>query len=325
MSPTVRVESFASLEPEWEKLLPGSATNTVFLTPRWQRAWWGEFGQDKELLLLSVREGDRLGIAPLMRQGKTVSFIGDTNICDYMDFITAPGFAAEFFPALLDYLESLDWEHLELHAIPSPSPTLTSFVPLAAGRGFGVETILEGVCPRLDLPTTWEDYLNSLEGKNRHELRRKIRRLSGRSFRYYAADSAGLGQDLDDFLRLHRESDEAKARFMTPDMARFFSAIAAALAEQRQLKVYFLEVAGLRVATAMCFDYGEELLLYNSGYDPDYSSLSVGLLLKAFCIQEAIAAGKRRFDFLRGAEPYKYDLGGKDLPVYLCRVQRARP
>ena len=323
MSPKIQVESFTTLESEWRKLLPASATNVVFVTHRWQKAWWEEFGQGKELLLLSVRDGNELlGIAPLMRQGKTISFIGDTQICDYLDFIVALGREAEFYPALLSYLELHDWERLELHAIPSTSPTLASFLPLAAQRGFGVETALEDVCPRLDLPPTWEAYLDSLDKKDRHELRRKMRRLTQRPFRYYAADTDRVSQDLDDFFRLHRESDEDKARFMTPQMARFFSTVAGSLNEQHHLKLYFLEVAGLRVATAMCFDCGEEFLLYNSGYDPAYSSLSVGLLLKAFCVKEAIAAGKRRFDFLRGPEPYKYDLGGKDLPVYQCLVQR---
>ena len=94
------------------------------------------------------------------------------------------------------------------------------------------------------------------------------------------------------------------------------------MAEIGLLRFGILELNTVPTAIVMCFDYHDCVYLYNSGYDPAYSWLSVGLLLKAFCIKEAIALGKRRFDFLRGAEPYKYDLGGKDLPVYMCLVQR---
>ena len=110
---------------------------------------------------------------------------------------------------------------------------------------------------------------------------------------------------------------------MTEEMAHFFRQIAASAAEMGHLKLYFLEIEGVRTSTALCFDYGDEFSLYNSGYDPAYASLSVGLLLKAFCLKEAIAAGKKRFDFLRGSEPYKYDLGGQDLPIYRCLVRKS--
>jgi len=84
-----------------------------------------------------------------------------------------------------------------------------------------------------------------------------------------------------------------------------------------------LELEGKRVAALFCFEDDEELLLYNSGYDPQYAHLSVGLLSKATCLRGAIEAGKQRFDFLRGCEPYKYDLGGKDLPVYRCLIKKS--
>jgi len=78
----------------------------------------------------------------------------------------------------------------------------------------------------------------------------------------------------------------------------------------------------VRVAAVLCFRAEEELLLYNSGYDPAYAGLSVGLLSKALALRRAIEEGRRRFDFLRGAEPYKYDLGAENLNVYRCIIRR---
>jgi len=141
---------------------------------------------------------------------------------------------------------------------------------------------------------------------------------------YYAIEKAEeLPEGLEDFFRLHRQSRQDKAEFMTAEMAHFFRQIATAMAEMGHLKLYFLEIEGVRTSTVLCFDYGDEIALYNSGYDPAYASLSIGLLLKAFCLKEAIATGKKRFDFLRGSEPYKYDLGGQDLPIYRCLIRKA--
>ena len=70
----------------------------------------------------------------------------------------------------------------------------------------------------------------------------------------------------------------------------------------------------------MCFDYNGCIYLYNSGYDPQYVGLSAGLLSKVYAIQDSIEKGKKRFDFLKGAEPYKGHLGGKEVPLYRCQI-----
>jgi len=84
----------------------------------------------------------------------------------------------------------------------------------------------------------------------------------------------------------------------------------------------FLRLGGRRVASVLCFRAGDELLLYNSGYDPLFAGLSVGLLSKALALKRAIDLGSKRFDFLRGAERYKYELGAQDLAVRRCLIRR---
>jgi CelD/BcsL family acetyltransferase involved in cellulose biosynthesis len=125
-----------------------------------------------------------------------------------------------------------------------------------------------------------------------------------------------------DFFRLMRSSSTDKAEFLTPEREHFFLDIASVLAARGQLKLLFLEVDNKRVASCVCFDYGNSYFLYNSGYDPEYASLSVGLLNKALCIREAIEQGRNRFEFLRGAERYKYNLGGKDRVVHQLVARR---
>ncbi len=81
-----------------------------------------------------------------------------------------------------------------------------------------------------------------------------------------------------------------------------------------------MSIRALPVATVMCFDYNNTVYLYNSGYDPPHSYLSVGLLSKVLSIKDSIERGRKRYDFLKGAEEYKYRLGGKEIPIYCCSI-----
>jgi CelD/BcsL family acetyltransferase involved in cellulose biosynthesis len=321
----VQREELERLEPEWRVLLPRATANTVFVSPTWLRVWWREFGTGRELLLLSVRrQGELVGVVPLMRDGGHLSFAGDTQVCDYMDVVAAAGKEDAVLSAVLRGLGEEPWRELVLWAVPEGSPTLEALKVAAAAPSLSVDIEREDVCPRLDLPATWEEYLAGLSKKNRHELRRKLRKLSrvGEARLETLDQPAEVAAALDDFLRLYRESRADKAAFMTEEMERFFRAIVAALAAEEQVELIFLALGGVRVAAVLCFCADDECLLYNSGYDPDYAYLSVGLLSKALALRKAIEEGKQRFDFLRGAEPYKYDLGATDRPVYRCTVRR---
>lgn len=322
----VQREDFAALAPEWGWLLDQGQVRSIFSTPEWQELNWRNLREDGwQLLLMAVRgKGRPIGIAPLRRRGGVIQFIGNPDVSDYLDFLFNPGHEELFYPAFLDALKSEDWNSLDLHCLPTASPTLTHLPFLAQRMGLTVVLEQENVSPGMELPGAWEDFLASLDKKHRHELRRKIRRLEQNdTFKYYALEGDGIAAGMDDFLRLQRASSPEKAAFMDLRMEAFFRDMLGRLAARDWVKLYFMEVDGKRVSTALCFKYGQEILLYNSGYDLSYGWLSVGLLLKAFCIRDAIETGMKRFDFLRGAEHYKYEMGGVDVPIYRCLVQRA--
>ena len=174
-----------------------------------------------------------------------------------------------------------------------------------------------------ELPGDWEDYLLQLNGKQRHEVRRKLRRLETQGA--FAYRMTGPDDDLDkateQFLRLFQLNRQDKAEFMNDTMAAYFRALIAALAEQQMLRLFFLEVAGEAAATVLCFDYGRVRYLYNSGYDAHYHDLSVGVLSKLLSIRTGIEAGCRRYDFLKGAEVYKKRIGGREVPLFRCKTE----
>lgn len=322
MSYSVAPGTFESLTSKWSEILAQCPSNSLFLTLPWKRLWWQYFSDDYLPLLLSIaHDGRPVGIAPLIVRGSEIFFLGSTTVCDYQDFILSDEHSYGGISAVLDHLEDTTWNSLTLFSVPSGSPTLTTLPKLAAERGYDLSIEQEDVCPQAELSADWEGYLGLLSKKDRHELRRKLRRLeqSGQ-VRFYASDD--LDQDLEGFFQLHRASRDEKAAFMTDEMAAFFRSAVADLAKEDIPRLFFLEVEGVRAAAALCFDYHNQRLLYNSGYDHNYASLSVGLLLKAHILKDALEGGMRKFNFLRGNEPYKYDLGGVDYPIYTCVMRR---
>ena len=327
MTISIRKENFDSIAGEWECILPHTGANTIFITPWWQQLWWNRYGNDdSELEILSIRDGDTLlGIAPLMTRGDTLSFLGDTDLFDYHDFLVREGCEDPFYDTLWQHIESMDWQRMELKSLRESSETLRRFPAFAQTSGWTSTVTDEDVSPFADLDASWDEYVAGLRKKDRHELRRKLRRLNnGNEASQYAFDDPGeIADAMPEFFRLMRASRPDKDDFLTSDREQFFSELAQELSSRDQFRLFFLEINDVRVASCICFDYNGSYLLYNSGYDPEYSALSVGLLNKALCIQEAIESGKSKFDFLRGNERYKYNLGGTNQTIHELVIHRS--
>lgn len=177
-------------------------------------------------------------------------------------------------------------------------------------RGVSLKVDKQEVAPYINLPKSWEEHLAGLERKYRKELKRKFKRLNEIKHEFIIEDK------LEEFVRLHRLSDPKKNKFMSEPMANFFKDVYKAKISGWQSSLNFLKVEDKYAAGIISFVSQDEWWLYNSGYDPQFSFYSVGLLLKAWSIRQAIESGKKKYDFLRGAERYKYELGGKDLQLY---------
>ena len=323
MSYTVTQENFDSLSSYWADTNSRLQWSSVFVLPAWMKVWWQEFGAGAELYIRAVRQGKEIvGIAPLLLKEGKASLIGSEDVCDYLDFVTVPGMEREFFNTLLDDLKQSGINRLDLRPVRPESTVVTTLNNLARNRGYEVLCQDLAVSLELDLPATWEEYLETLDKKQRHEMRRKLRRLSKTDNVDYHCYEVGeeAGDFMDTFLKLFALSRKEKANFMTPRMESFFRALAGAMAETGLLRFGMIKMGSLPASMIMGFDYSDSIYLYNSAYDPQYNSLSVGLLCKALCLKESIEKGKKKFDFLKGDEPYKYHIGGREVPLYSCQV-----
>lgn len=315
-------DAIEAASPLWHRLLERRSWSSIFLTPEWQGIWWRRFSKANDgLRLLTIGpESAPLGLAPMVLNGETLSFVGDTDLFDYHDFIdVAPGFHAAFIERVADE----PWKTMDLRSLPAFSPAMAELPNAYRELGYKVTIEDEDVVPGVDLPATWDEFVASLRKKDRHELRRKMRRLEAAGeIRLVETTQETLESDFDLFHEMMAESREEKREFMLPEREEFFREIVDWSFDARFLRLMFLELDGERVATTISFDYAGRRLLYNSGYRLEHGSLAVGLMLNALCIKDAIERGLTYFDFLRGPEPYKYHLGGQDIGLHRIIVNR---
>lgn len=309
---------------EWNALAEESICDTPFARHEYLNQWWGTRGggewKDAELVLIAAREDHKLiGLAPLFaaeHDGRPALLpIGSIEISDYLDLIVRPPDLPRFLAGLFDFLDSsglwagrvLDWYNL-----PDTSPTVAALKAECEKRGLAHQAEIYRPTPYLPLSGTFEDYLSRIDKKQRHELRRKMRRADEHEppvhFRL-VQDAATLDSEINDLLRLMGQ-DEDKAGFLTPPMQVQLSESLRLAFRNGYLWLGFLEVGGVKAAASVNFDYRNKLWGYNSGVDRRFMELSPGWVLLGHVIQWACEHGRHEFDFMRGDEEYKYRLGG---------------
>jgi len=312
-------------EKRWNGLLDRSKLPSVFLTWQWQTQWAQAFLAARPLHLLSVSDDDGLAaILPLYEETPTQRrLLGGIDVSDYLDVIAVAGREEEVWDGLLQHRagQAVEWD---LHAIRAASPTPALVTALAPTHGLRASSAVEERCPVLSLPESWDEYLERLSGKDRHELRRKIRKLErelpGVAVRSHHGPDDWV-EALGRFLRLHRLSKVGKARFMDAQMERFFRDSTHALAAAGWARLWFLEHEGRAVASFLCVEYAGAVGLYNSGFDPEHARLAPGIVLLAHVIRDAIERRIPTFDFLRGEEPYKQGFGPTSEDLYNVRIE----
>jgi CelD/BcsL family acetyltransferase involved in cellulose biosynthesis len=332
------VEDFSSLSDAWNRLLERAATNVPFLRHEYLKAWWFTLGGgewESGELWIGVGQDDHgalQGIAPLFLsrtpEGEQVLMLmGTVEISDYLDIIAPMEKTHIFVEALFAELGEkgvVGWDVLDLYNIPEASPSLQALEAAAQKRGWSITRELLQPCPVVTLDGTWEDYLARLEKKQRHELRRKIRRAEARPggvrWQIIGPDD-DLEKAIETFMSL-MAFHPAKDDFLTAEMSIHFPLMMRMAHANGWLHLSFLEVDGEAAVGYLNFDYLNRLWVYNSGMDPAYISLSPGWVLLGYLIQWAIENGRGEIDFMRGDEKYKYQLGGVDRRIVRLKISR---
>jgi len=329
-------EDFSEIGPTtWNALVEVSIADTPFSRYEYLSEWWMNLGggewKDARLVLISASENRQLiGIAPLFISEydgrQALLLVGSIEISDYLDLIVREEDLPRFLTGLIDFLASSlteTWSAIDWYNLPDSSPTLAALKADSEKRGWNHHEEVYRPTPRIALTGTFDDYLMSLDKKQRHELRRKMRRASesGR-VRFHIIDKdADIEPELKAFFHLMVQEPN-KALFLKDVMRDQMSNSIRAAHEYNYLWLAFLEIDGVKAAATLCFDYKNKLWGYNSGVSRDFMELSPGWVIMGYTMQWCCENGRYEFDFMRGDEDYKYRMGGVNKYVMRARVTK---
>jgi CelD/BcsL family acetyltransferase involved in cellulose biosynthesis len=264
----------------------------------------------------------------------TAVFFGASYHADYATILAAPGDLPAIAEALVDHLADTrgrrPWDAVDLRRLrcgdPAADALAAAFGAREIAEGWTLNVEREDVCPVVRLPAgaSMDDYLATLGKKERHEIRRKVRRAEAAGGMYLEEPSDPLAE-LEAFVDLHQKKWGAAGLFPdTPggEQSRVFFRRLFELGGSEGPDLTFLTVAGRRIAAAVHFETADGYLYYNAGVDPDARDLSPGVLMVFALTERALAAGKVRVDFMRGNESYKYEWGAEDEPIQRILIRR---
>lgn len=308
---------------EWGALHVGSTDATPFTSVGWARAWWPHYGRDAQPFLVTVRDGDRLvGLAPLVlrRRGpvRALDPIG-MGPGDYWDVLAAPGHRVAVARAVARELRerSGEWDVWRVRCLPPASPVTTAL----AEAGLPVMVRRPIQAPAIELPGDFETYLAGLPGSHRRNLRRHLRRLDEGDVRLReVADAAAMPAAVARWqsFRGHQWSTAGKeinAEHLSQRFAAFVLDVLRELVPAGRALMWDFTVDDEVVGSYVNFVDADSFYWYLGGFDPSVASLGLGKIAIAHGIRTSIAAGRRRYDFTRGDEPYKYWYGATDRPL----------
>ena len=332
---------FSLRAKSWNALVEQSMADTPFSRYEYLSEWWKTLGggewlrQSVELVLISASEADQLiGIAPLFiteyEGQRALMLVGSIEISDYLDLIVREQDLPRFLSGLLDFLASAsqqpdNWSGLDWYNLPDSSPTLAALKTESEKRGWTYHEEIYRPTPRIPLNGSFEEYLSRIDKKQRHEIRRKMRRAA-ESEKNVCFTNVNGKEDIDSEINAFFDlmvQDPSKEEFLHPAMREQMTVTIQNAHAGGYLWLAFLEVDGVKTAASLNFDYKNKLWGYNSGVSREHMELSPGWILLADTIQWCCENGRYEFDFMRGDEEYKYRFGGVN--KYVMRAKVIKP
>lgn len=356
--------SFDSIPREtWDRLASGNPWSTPFSAWAFHRAWWDAYGENAHDETLIVCRDDPaqtepVAIVPLMHRhevepsdaatrttmrhadagrltqvaptAKAILF-GASYHSDYATVLADPGDLPAVAGAVAGYLASQasgDWDVVDLRRLRCQDPAGGQLANAFRSAGIGpVDVEREDVCPVVTFPdgVDIEGFLSTLGKKERHEIRRKVRRAEAAG-EVRLTDSTDPLADLELFIDLHQKRWGERGLFPPTaggDQSRVLvRRLFELFGPDGPFRLTTLTVGERAIACGLHFETATDLLYYNAGIDPDARDLSPGVLMIYAYVRRALERGIRRMDFLRGDEPYKYEWGAVDEPIQRVLVRR---
>jgi CelD/BcsL family acetyltransferase involved in cellulose biosynthesis len=309
------LEAFEAMQADWERVYAADRFSQVFLTWQWLRGWFGQ--QSHPWLILVAYGADKtqpIGFLPLQCKNPSrlplpfethLSMAGNPD-ADYTGMLCLPEAETDVIAAFATHLlQQSDWKVLLFKDVRDPRFTdlmnqLQDACDIYRYQG--------PVCPYLNLPDSWETYLQQVSTSQRKRLRKALKDMENDP--EVSINQTTIATFEADFMAFshvyqlrHGQCTPAKMQQMR-EFARWG-------VQQNIIRMYIFRKGDHPLAGEMLlFDAKNQALRgYQRGYDPQFSRLSPGHGAVAYVMRTAIEAGLTQFDFLRGDEGYKSKFG----------------
>lgn len=324
--------SFDLWSEQWKELCASAAFCSPFQLPIWQQKWAEHLLGSRKLQLITVSRGGRLvGVAPmfasenrsLYHPERVIEFLG-VGDSDYLDFIYAGG-DLEALEALIRAVLDLEWDVIDLNALPERSATRRLFPRIIRERQFFLQHYPPQVCPSVELTGTPED--RSLHTRKDMKRYTNAFRREGKLEYRRISDPAELKERLPQFFHQHRKRwaiDERTSQFNHEAQRQFFYDVAGHLLREGALHFTALLLNDRPVAFHLGFLWDQTFTYYKPCYDLAAEKLSPGIVMLRFLFEEAVEQGWKVFDFATGAESYKYRFANKMSRAHHLQAYRTR-
>lgn len=327
---------FFALEQEWNNLLERSQTATIFMTYDWAIAVWKVRTEESHPFILKFYDGATLvGLAPLhlfhRKFGiKVLQFI-PMGLYDYclagsLDVLSATGYEEQIVETMMTFLKmrSRRWDVFIWSELNETSPSYSTLTRSAESTGLWL--LKEFIYPTymLQLPPTWQEYLNQLSPGLRNSIERRTRKIireCNATFERVSdiEESKRLMQIMFDY---HESRWPEHERYRRIALKNLGLQLACTMIPKGYLDIHVLKVKDTPVAINWDFRFHGTYLGFRTAHSPDgqWSKYSVGTILLAYIIKEAIKDKLSTFDMLQGEFDYKIRFGGKAHQVYWAYI-----
>lgn len=312
-------DSLEPILPEWEELFRSDPEATPFMSPQWARAWWPTWGGSGRPWIVGVREnGQLVGLAPFMlrRRGplRVLGRLGSHPSQDVLAPSELKRGVAEAVVAEIDQRRR-EWDLLAISCFPDDSAIERSM----RQRRLRFRQRRTATYPRIELPGSFDEYLESLPRKRRKDLRRHLRRLDDGELEVRrVSEPAAIGAAIDRWHSLKlswweaKEDTEIHVGQRGPRFAGFLKDLMSLMIPAGLGEVWELRHSGQVVGVEISLIDRRTFHSWQGGYDVAVAHLGPGKVAIGEGIRLSIAAGRRYYDLMRGGESYKYWYGCRD-------------
>lgn len=326
-----QIADLTTYQQRWDEL----AGDCPFRTWSWLTTWWKHYGKSFDLCILLVGEESTayetdtncqprppvpenvVAILPAYietthARGRVLRLLGDGEVCsEHLDLLCDDARVAEVVKTLADFLiaRAESWDAIQVTTLAEKDRHLGQLVHELDKRHHVHR------CPGMNLwsiplPSTWDDFLAMQSKSHRKQLRQLKSRVleTDRVCWIEVHDQAAFERAWEVLIDLHqrrRQSLDEPGCFASPDWANFHRDVALEMLATGRLQLSILELDGCPIAAEYHLAGRDATYAYQGGIDPNHVADEPGQLSLILCLERAIAAGHKRFELLRGDEPYK--------------------